>query len=365
MSFSEGKYYETMNRNKMNIQLQSTLKLEEQAYSNEILCRMLSTAECYFYRVLNKTPEEEIFGYYNGFNSGNTKSLEHLKKQLLNEIELFKTSYEDYVYQYKKYDFPVNLTMKNILNIIEQWKHYLISYQKYKEIEYYESISELIKGNLGVCFRKEIKELNKGKVNTYGQVSKQLMKNIPYIQEKAEKFVQRIRENAKKGIFDVNVVLYGKYKDDYDLIEGQKHYNNLNNMDNSDSMNIDDYQQNYYNEKREKDKIECIDLFNNICKYFDIYCYKIYHNQDLMFVNKIDKYRNIQINEIVDNLKKNMNNFEYVYGKFITNYKGKSVHVNNLISNLKDYVDDWIIKIKGNEIFGELIKLINKYNNSP
>ena len=64
MSYSGEKYNEiNYRKTQSQLQFQSTLKLEEQAYSNEILCRMLSTAECYFYRVVNKSPEEEIFGY--------------------------------------------------------------------------------------------------------------------------------------------------------------------------------------------------------------------------------------------------------------------------------------------------------------
>lgn len=201
MSYTGEKYNEiNYRKTQSQLQFQSTLKLEEQAYSNEILCRMLSTAECYFYRVINKSLEREIFGYYNGFNSGNTKSLEHLKKQLLNEIEIFKCSYEDYIYHYDKYDFPINLTMENILNVINQWKYYLIRYQKDKEIKYYDSICELIKGNSGICFRKEIKELNKGKVNKYGQVSSQLMK-IFLIFKKKLKNLFRESEKMQKTEF--------------------------------------------------------------------------------------------------------------------------------------------------------------------
>ena len=362
MSYTGEKYNEiNYRKTQSQLQFQSTLKLEEQAYSNEILCRMLSTAECYFYRVINKSPEREIFGYYNGFNSGNTKSLEHLKKQLLNEIEIFKCSYEDYIYHYDKYDFPINLTMENILNVINQWKYYLIRYQKDKEIKYYDSICELIKGNSGICFRKEIKELNKGKVNKYGQVSRQLMKNIPYIQEKAEKFVQRIRENAKNGIYEVKVALYGKYEDDYDLIEGQKHYNvqNTDNINNRVPMNVDYQYQKFYNNDREKDKKECIKLFNNLSTFFDYYCSKIYNYQ---YLNRNEESQYLSITEIVDNLNKNIYNFDYLYEKFREQYKGISKDINELISKLKIKVDEMYKKTKNNEIILKLIKLIDKYN---
>ena len=50
------------------VQIQDTIKIEEQAYSNEILCRLLSTAECYYNRLMNIKNSKELFGYYNTFN---------------------------------------------------------------------------------------------------------------------------------------------------------------------------------------------------------------------------------------------------------------------------------------------------------
>ena len=128
-NFYTNNYYPQNERNaqeygktKYHIQMQDTLKLEEQAFSNDILCRMLSAAECYHNRLLDLHNQQEIFGYYNGFNSGNTKNTEKLKKQLLHEIEVFKTSMEDYYDNYKKYDFPNNLPKSKVKEILIKWK---------------------------------------------------------------------------------------------------------------------------------------------------------------------------------------------------------------------------------------------------
>ena len=58
-------------------------------------------------------------------------------------------------------------------------------------------------------------------------------KNLPYIQEKAENISRKVRENAKKGIYDINVVLNGNFKDDKELIDGYEKYKNLDNYINN------------------------------------------------------------------------------------------------------------------------------------
>ena len=70
-SFGNQRNYSEYGKTKINAQIQDTIKIEEQAYSNEILCRMLSTAECYYNRLMNIKNVKELFGYYNALNSGN------------------------------------------------------------------------------------------------------------------------------------------------------------------------------------------------------------------------------------------------------------------------------------------------------
>ena len=217
-NFYTNNYYPQNERNeqeygktKYHIQMQDTLKLEEQAFSNDILCRMLSAAECYHNRLLGLHNQQEIFGYYNGFNSGNTKNTEKLKKQFLHEIELFKSSMEDYYDNYKKYDFPNNLSEKEVINIVKGWKNNIeINQGVRSEAKYFESVIQLLRGNYHhIDYRSEIKAMNRGKVNKNGDVAYQLMYNVPYIQEKAERIAQQVRENASKGKVDIDVVLNG------------------------------------------------------------------------------------------------------------------------------------------------------------
>jgi len=100
-------------QNQIQIQKQDITQAQNQAFSNEILCRLLSSAECYHHRnfenKIKKKKMGEIFSYYNTLNSGNEKSIEHLKKQLLNQFEIFKSSFENYREEYEEYNFPDNL----------------------------------------------------------------------------------------------------------------------------------------------------------------------------------------------------------------------------------------------------------------
>ena len=227
-SFGNQRNYSEYGKTKINAQIQDTIKIEEQAYSNEILCRMLSTAECYYNRLMNIKNVKELFGYYNALNSGNRKDNEKLKKQFLHQIELFKSSMEDYYNNYEKYDFPNNLSEKEVISIIKQWKNNIEKDPRIRsESKYYQSILELLKYNFDkIDYRSEIKAMNKGKVNKNGDVAYQLMHNIPYIQEKAERISQNIKENALRGKVDINVVLNGHYKDD-ELFTQQQRYKNL------------------------------------------------------------------------------------------------------------------------------------------
>ena len=66
-------------QNQIQIQKQDITQAQNQAFSNEILCRLLSSAECYHHRNFeNKNKKKkmgEIFSYYNILNSGIEKTI--------------------------------------------------------------------------------------------------------------------------------------------------------------------------------------------------------------------------------------------------------------------------------------------------
>ncbi len=396
--YQNNNYY---NRNDLyQNQIQDTLKLEEQAFSNEILCRMLSAAECYFNRITGKKNAEEIFSYYNGLNSGNTKNLEQLKKQFLHQIELFKNSIEDYYYNYQTYNFPNNLPKENIEKYINYWiteieKNPTIK----KESNYYKGILNII--NLDykkISYRNEIKEMNKGKVNKEGKVAHIFMKNLPYIQEKAENISRKVRENAKKGIYDINVVLNGNFKDDKELIEGYEKYKNLDNYINNTYDNEKNNKKyniqgnnNYQNDVRcedggvQKNMNNGIYNYNNypndinynrndnknnvkntIKKYIEImqqlmdfYMSLYISNYTPIFLKEIPQ--NIDKNQIIQDLKTSMKHFDNCCSKYFEEY-GKDNELLKKISSFKSIVINYRILRKNtvDPIMSDLFEILEK-----
>ena len=329
--------YNTYGQSKIKMQMQDTLKMEEQTYSNDILCRMLSAAECYYNRLLGLNNQKELFGYYNGFNSGNTKDIQKLKKQLLHEIELFKASYEDYYNNYERYDFPRNLTREFVLTKLRNWKKDIEYNTKIKnEGKYFGSIINLLdKGNTNFDYRNEIKQMNRGKVNKEGDVAYQLMYNIPYIQEKAERMGQQVRENASKGIFDVDVVLNGNYKDD-DLYERQKNYSKLrgnNNYSKKDKNNDD-----------EKMEVEYFDNQNNLCeesenKIIEIFkkmksCFESYNSylSNTFYPTTNTLYN--QKSELKNQLKDQIDKFDNNYNKHLRKFNKPIKEISKQLKDL-------------------------------
>ena len=346
-NFYTNNYYPQNERNdqeygktKYHIQMQDTLKLEEQAFSNDILCRMLSAAECYHNRLLDLHNQQEIFGYYNGFNSGNTKNTEKLKKQLLHEIEVFKTSMEDYYDNYKKYDFPNNLPKSKVKEILIKWKSDLENQKNPQisdEAKYYDGILNLINGHYDkVSYRSEIKKMNEGKFNRNGTVAKQLAKNLPYVQEKAEYLSKKVREAALRGDTNINVVLNGVFTDDKYLNRGKAHFdtleqntqfiNNFNNDYNKNNNMLIDYEEDNSN--------------NNISDNNSNYNYN--HNKN---ENMNQKELEDQILQILWNLWKNIDFYLYVTEKVKPKYM-RDIPPYQEEKQLIDEINQLIIKFK-------------------
>ena len=371
-SFGNQRNYSEYGKTKINAQIQDTIKIEEQAYSNEILCRMLSTAECYYNRLMNIKNVKELFGYYNALNSGNRKDNEKLKKQFLHQIELFKSSMEDYYNNYEKYDFPNNLPQSRIKDIIENWKIQLENQENSEiksEAKYYDGILDLINGHYNkVSYRNEIRTLNQNKVNKDGEVAKQLAKNLPYVQEKAENLRKKVREAALRGDTNINVILNGDYTQDEDLIKGKKHFdklekntefnnafdnnqsNNTNNYGDSEMLIDDDEQKNTHNNNinenkmMEEKKNEILNTIFYIKMKSEYYLY-ITENITLKFMNSIPP--NLNENELIVEINDLIVKFKQLSEEFLSKF-GKCKEIQNEISETNSYIIRNINGTKGN-----------------
>ena len=130
----------------------------DQAYSFGVMGNLFSALEWYAYRISGETikPKDLRFNHYNNFNSGNKKGLDQLKNQIITQIEIFKFSYLIYKKDHKKYNFPENLSEKDIVKEIEKWKN-LIKNKSPDNLKYYDAILNIIQGN-DVSFVDEIKK---------------------------------------------------------------------------------------------------------------------------------------------------------------------------------------------------------------
>jgi hypothetical protein len=151
---------------------------QDQEYSNDTMCRLLSLLESYFSRVGGKK-FNKIFRSYDSFNAGKLKSIPELQKQILFQMDVYKNSHLHYTSEYnKKYDFPDNLSSKNIENYIRTWKNN-ISSDDFSQI--YDYAFKIFKGDYNFSFAETIRNLEKNDPNANKVDPKMLMNYAPFI----------------------------------------------------------------------------------------------------------------------------------------------------------------------------------------
>lgn len=101
----------------MQRQLQNKYQALDQGTSHDILFSLLFTAELY---ALGKNGNR-IFKAYEIANSSNN-SRESIKNSLLIKSDSFRNSFLFFKHDWGKYDFPENLKLPNIIELLENWK---------------------------------------------------------------------------------------------------------------------------------------------------------------------------------------------------------------------------------------------------
>ncbi len=194
---------------------QKLLQKTDQNFSNDILARLLSTAENYANRFRNNNNNYNYnysnnFDFYDTLNSGKNKKKEELKKQLIFEIEVFKNSFQNYKKKYNcDYDFPVNLNKNETIDYLHKWKN-LVNLEDQK---YFDSIIELITDGNTKTFKNEIIENEKNNKNTIDP--NLLMHYFPKFKYYGEKMKNNvIQQFEKDGDFSSKLVLGKKFEDD-------------------------------------------------------------------------------------------------------------------------------------------------------
>ena len=127
--------------------------IQDQARSYGIIGGVFSAFECYVNK-FEKDPKKHthIFNAYNNFNCGTTKTTEQLKDQIIAQLEILNTSYQLYIFQYKKYDFPKNLGAEQMKKLLNDWSLKVPN----EDQKYYKAAFNIINGNPHVSYADEL-----------------------------------------------------------------------------------------------------------------------------------------------------------------------------------------------------------------
>jgi hypothetical protein len=140
-------------QNQKQVQINAEKQIQDQAYSYGIIGNIFSAFECYVNK-FEKDPKKHthIFNAYNNFNCGTTKTTEQLKDQIIAQLEILNTSYQLYIFQYKKYDFPKNLGAEQMKKLLNDWALKVPN----EDQKYYKAAFNIINGNPHVSYADEL-----------------------------------------------------------------------------------------------------------------------------------------------------------------------------------------------------------------
>ena len=134
----------------MNFKSKQIDKLKEELacdikLSGDTFIRMMSCLENVIYRGCGMIPPR-IFDKYDEYNSGSSKVLDKLRRQLKIQIKVFLASYQDIVLKNKgKYSFPKNFSKEKVLKLIDKFKTMAIN-NNTEDYIYCEAIECIFKG---------------------------------------------------------------------------------------------------------------------------------------------------------------------------------------------------------------------------
>lgn len=95
------------------------IQAQDLALLNDNFGRALASLECLANRFTAKN--SNIFNYYDMFGLGKTQNLVELKNKALLQTKIFQLGYKDYIKNYKKYDPPNSINLKEIKKQLEYW----------------------------------------------------------------------------------------------------------------------------------------------------------------------------------------------------------------------------------------------------
>ena len=220
---------------------QKVALIQDQNSSNTIMCRILSELENLV--ISFSYPGKRYFGYYATIPN----NYQDIINQIIFQMEIFESSFKNFkkINPGKQYIFPNNLQYTNIIDIVNDWKNFLMKKAKEKKdnmylnvIKYYDEFLNILNnGNLSRSFKKDFENLDKNSPPVNQTDLRRLMNaGATASCFTNDKYSEIEEEIAKKGDYKVNVVLMGDRKDN-------KFYNRMDKYD----INLNNYKKELYN----------------------------------------------------------------------------------------------------------------------
>lgn len=316
---------------------QKQIQLQDQNNSNRLLMILLSSAEN-FASKLNKSLKREYYSHDFG-QSFESKSINQILLQFIEQIETFESSYKRYCKIYNKYDFPYDSKNKNGLSkeeIIKDLKYWMnLVNEEYKK--YYSAVIGIFNNKPIPNFDNDIEKIegiyDKGKED---KCNPKILKDVyPILLEQGNSEKKQISKN------------YSNDKN-YQIVINKRENNNNKEYEKKIKSKLDN------------DKMDICPIYEKSKE--DLCCEKIiYVNQltDLsdFIIHELKKCCSIEIDTKYFELYFKNNNSDNIYtaiDNFLSNYldiddKGKKIitnhtskirniqlHKNNLITQLID-----------------------------
>lgn len=142
-------------------QLSKNAQIQALSHFYGIVGNALSTFECYANKhQTDPSLHSNVFSYYNNFNSGNTKTKQELKMQMITQLEIFKLSYKAFKMQFNEIEFQKDMTKETIIDNLHKWSTWVDNEDK----KYYESAIGVLQEDdtKAKSYKEELKANNNG-----------------------------------------------------------------------------------------------------------------------------------------------------------------------------------------------------------
>ena len=327
MSFYNGYYIEDYYNPSLKVYKQKhkidqkQIQLQDQNNSNRLLMILLSSAENLASK-LNNSLKREYYSHDFG-QSFESKSINQILLQFIEQIETFESSYKRYCKIYNKYDFPYDSKNKNGLSkeeIIKDLKTWMnLVNEEYKK--YYSAVIDIFNNKPIPNFDNDIEKIegicDKGKED---KCNPKILKDIyPILLEQGISEKKQISKN------------YSNDKN-YQIVINKRENNNNKEFEKKIKSKLDNDKMDIcssYEKSRNDLSYEKIMYVNQLIDLSDF------------IINELKKYCTIAIDtKFFDNYFKN-NNSDYLYtaiDNFLSNYldiddKGKKIITNQTSKN--------------------------------